>query len=64
MKKIAFNNAKKTICLIDSSKFNKRSLSTLLEITQIDILITDDQAPTDFIKLLEQQDVIINIVSV
>lgn len=61
-KKIMCKNSKNIIVLLDSSKFNKLSLSTLIGINQISTLITDDKAPSEFIEKLEKKGVKVEIV--
>lgn len=53
IKRIMCENAKKVIVLIDSNKFGKRSLKTFFEINEIDFLITNEGAPSDFIQPIE-----------
>ncbi|MHA1726693.1 MAG: DeoR/GlpR family DNA-binding transcription regulator [Promethearchaeota archaeon] len=61
-KKVMCKNAKKIIVLLDSSKFYKRSLSTLIGIDEIDVLITDNKAPPEFIEELQKRNVKVDVV--
>lgn len=61
IKKIMCKNAKTVIALIDSSKFDKRSLSTCLEIDEIDYLITDEKAPKKIIEAIKSKNVDVTV---
>lgn len=62
IKKKMCKKANKIIALIDSSKFNKTSLSTFLPVDQIDVLITDDKAPKDMIKKIRSKNVKVDVI--
>jgi len=47
-KKIMIKNSDKSICLVDKSKFNKRSLYKTCNINQLDLLITDFPKNNEF----------------
>ncbi|MHA1488118.1 MAG: hypothetical protein ACTSRI_00270 [Promethearchaeota archaeon] len=63
IKKKMCKKANKIIVLIDSSKFNKTSLSTFLSVDQIDVLITDDKSPKDMIKKIRSKNVNVDIIT-
>lgn len=50
-KQLMVTNAKKTVLLVDSSKFGSTYLLTTLSIKDIDIIITDKKPDADFVKL-------------
>jgi DeoR/GlpR family transcriptional regulator of sugar metabolism len=62
IKKDMKKRANLVICLIDSSKFGKNSGAQSLSINEIDILVTDSNAPKDFIQKVEKKGVIVEIV--
>jgi DeoR/GlpR family transcriptional regulator of sugar metabolism len=62
IKKIACENANQIIVLMDSKKFYKHSLSSCIKIPDIDILITDSNAPSEFIQILKDEGVDVRIV--
>ena len=57
VKKIMCKNAKKIVALIDSSKFDKRSLSTCVMIDEVDYLITDKKAPKKYVDAIRSKNV-------
>ncbi len=50
------------IAVIDSSKIGRRGLATVVPLTDIDILITDDGAPPDFVARVRALGVEVRIV--
>ncbi|MGE5221821.1 MAG: DeoR/GlpR family DNA-binding transcription regulator [Omnitrophica WOR_2 bacterium] len=62
VKRAMHHSAEKTILLLDSSKFNVRSLSQIVPLDEIDILVTDCQAPKDILDALSAQGVEVHIV--
>lgn len=62
IKKIMCENANKIVVLIDSNKYEKHSLTSFLNLEQIDVLITDSGAPKDFINEMEKIGVKVDIV--
>ncbi|TXT66203.1 MAG: putative transcriptional regulator [Promethearchaeota archaeon] len=62
VKRIMCEKAKRVIVLIDSNKFGKHSLTTFFKIDEIDFLITDEAAPTDFIEKLKNMGINIEVV--
>ena len=44
-----WNSSEKTILLMDSSKFGKSSLASILLLESIDILVTDQGAPQEML---------------
>jgi DeoR/GlpR family transcriptional regulator of sugar metabolism len=61
VKRIMCKNAKSVIALIDSSKFEKRSLSTCVEIDEIDSLITDKNASKKIIDSIRSKNVNVTV---
>lgn len=61
IKKIMCKNAKTVVALIDSSKFNKQSLSTCVMIDEIDYFITDEKAPKKFIDNIRSKKVDVTV---
>jgi DeoR/GlpR family transcriptional regulator of sugar metabolism len=55
IKQLFARNARKIMLLVDHSKFHQRSLCKVLDIAQIQTLITDDQVPQDDVNQLIQQ---------
>jgi DeoR/GlpR family transcriptional regulator of sugar metabolism len=49
--------ASEVIVVADSSKIGVIGLTTIIPVVKINKLITDDQAPSDFIAALQQQGV-------
>lgn len=47
-------NAKQSIALIDSSKFGIRAMTNVCTLQEIDIVVTDSNAPKQIVKALEQ----------
>jgi len=62
VKKIMCDNAEKIVVLMDSSKFKKRSLLTLISIDQIDVLITDNGISLDFLDSLKKKGLDVEVV--
>jgi len=63
IKKAMYQGAEQKIFLMDSSKINQTSLATTIKLNEIDLLITDDGAPLDFIQQLEDLGIKFHIVS-
>ncbi len=61
VKKIMCRNAKRVIALIDSSKFEKRSLSTCVKIEEINVLITDNKVPEKVMEAIKSRSVDVKI---
>ncbi len=57
LKEAAIKKAKKVIVLMDNSKIDKRKSFTIGNISDIDIIISDDKLPKQFIKLCEKNNV-------
>lgn len=47
-------SAQKTIVLTDSSKFGKRGFGKIANLEEVDTIITDSNAPTHYVKTLEE----------
>lgn len=54
--------AEQVIVATDSSKFGRRSLHTIIELGQIDVLVTDSGIPQDVVKELDALNVMLIIV--
>ncbi|MFX0075929.1 MAG: DeoR/GlpR family DNA-binding transcription regulator [Candidatus Hermodarchaeota archaeon] len=57
VKRIMCKNAKTVVALIDSSKFEKRSLSTCVKIDEIDFFITDNKVSKKTIDAIRERNV-------
>ena len=51
-----------TLLLLDSSKFGVRSLSRVVPLSEVDILVTDKDAPSDLVGALRAQGIDVHIV--
>ena len=47
-------SAQRIIFCLDNTKFNRRSVSHLCELSAIDTIVTDPQAPIDLVDQLKQ----------
>jgi len=54
LKKAVIRKAKKVIMLIDSSKFNKVMAFTFANLSDLDVLISDDKIPEYIVKKAEE----------
>jgi len=61
VKKIMCKNAKVVVALIDSTKFDRRSLSTCVGIDEIDYLVTDENAPKKIIEAIISKNVDVTV---
>ena len=61
VKKIMCKNANTVVALIDSSKFEKRSLSTCIKIEEVDFLITDKKVSKKTLDAIKAKNVDIEI---
>ena len=50
-------NAKQSIALVDSSKFGVRAMTNVCSLQEIDIVVTDSNAPEELVKVLEDNGV-------
>ena len=57
-------NARKVIVVADSSKFGIRAMCNVCHTKDIDVLITDDKAPSDILRKLEKNETQIIIANV
>jgi len=64
VKKAMIQSAKRKILLADSSKIFKRSLSTLIQLNQIDVLITDSNITPENVDILKKNNVDVRIVPI
>jgi len=55
-------SADRVIFLLDSSKFGVRSLSRIVPLSDVDILVTDQDAPIDLVNALRAQGIDVHIV--
>ena len=56
--------AKKTVLLVDSSKFGKKGFSKICDCSRIDQIITDDKIPQAYHDALQELGIEITIVKV
>jgi DeoR/GlpR family transcriptional regulator of sugar metabolism len=61
VKRAMINSASEVIMLLDSSKFGVKSLMNVLELKEITLFITDQDAPAEFIEELQQHGVRVQI---
>lgn len=61
MKRSMHRAAKRTILLLDSSKFGRRSLAQILPLQEIDILVTDPDAPADMLAQIQSLGIDVHI---
>ena len=61
VKRAMVGNAGRVVVLIDSTKFGVKSLAKILSLEEIDILITDADAPEDFVEKLRATGVEVHI---
>jgi DeoR/GlpR family transcriptional regulator of sugar metabolism len=54
VKQVVAQHCANVMLLVDHTKYNQRSLCKVLDITQIDTVVTDDQAPPEAVALLRQ----------
>lgn len=54
--------AQKTILLVDSSKFGKKSFAKICGLDQIDEIITDKGVPTMIVEKLEERGIVVSVV--
>ncbi len=57
VKKHLINNAKKCIVVADSSKIGRATFSSVAHISVVDTIITDQDAPVEYIKSFEDLDI-------
>lgn len=57
VKKAMIQAAKEVILLCDHSKINRISFAKVAPVSSLDILITDQKAPTDFLERIKEQNV-------
>lgn len=57
LRKKVIENARKVILVADHSKFNVRASCNVCRLEEIDVLITDDKAPRDFLKKIQKKGV-------
>ena len=63
VKKAMAAAASRLIVLLDSSKFGVLSLATVMRAEDIDVLVTDDQAPPETLRALVARGVDVRVVS-
>ncbi len=59
IKKLIMSHSKKTIALMDSSKFNQTAFSQVCALKDVDVIITDKEPGYDFKKVLTDNQVIL-----
>lgn len=62
VKRAMVDGAERTILLLDSSKFGVRSLLQIVPLARISVVITDDQAPAEYLAQLRAMDVDVHVV--
>ena len=62
VKQAMVTNATKKVVLLESSKFNRRSVLPFLSLSEIDLLVTDDSGSEDFINELRKKHVKVHVV--
>lgn len=62
VKRAMYNSAARVIGLFDSSKFGQRSLARLLHTEELDVLVTDEQAPSEIVQAIRDKGVRVDIV--
>ena len=63
VKQAMAHGARQVIVLMDGSKFGRRSLTPILPVQEIDILITDTNAPAEMVESLREKHIDIIVVS-
>lgn len=61
LKKAMKKNAEKTIMLVDSSKWGTRSLIKVMALDEVDIVVTDRDAPGSMVEILRKRGVDVRI---
>jgi DeoR/GlpR family transcriptional regulator of sugar metabolism len=56
-------SAARIVLLIDSSKFGVRSLLPIVSLTAVDEIVTDDQAPADYVEQLREMGITVHVVA-
>jgi DeoR/GlpR family transcriptional regulator of sugar metabolism len=56
-------SAARIVLLIDSSKFGVRSLLPIVSLTAVDEIVTDDQAPADYVGQLREMGINVHVVA-
>jgi DeoR/GlpR family transcriptional regulator of sugar metabolism len=56
-------SAARIVLLIDSSKFGVRSLLPIVSLTAVDEIVTDDQAPADYVEQLREMGINVHVVA-
>jgi len=56
-------SAARIVLLIDSSKFGLRSLLPIVSLTAVDEIVTDDQAPADYVWQLREMGINVHVVA-
>lgn len=64
LNRVMCNSAEKIIVVTDSSKFGRSALHSILPLHNIDVLITDNGIPEEFIKLLTEKNVELRLVDI
>lgn len=61
LRKKVIENARKVVLVADYSKFNVRTSCNVCRLEDIDVLITDEKAPRDFLKKLQKKGIAVMI---
>ena len=62
LKKLMIKSSKKIIVILDSTKFNKVTFFKICDLGNIDMLITDDQIPKEYVSYFEGKNIEVEIV--
>lgn len=63
MKRVMCRSARERIAMLDSTKIGKGALSRVMNLTEIDILVTNSDADPDIIRKIEEMSVDVRLVS-
>ncbi|WP_020008241.1 DeoR/GlpR family DNA-binding transcription regulator [Salinicoccus albus] len=64
IRRLMLNHSNKSIALLDYSKFDVLAISQFAKIDEIDVVVTDEDAPEESIKLLREADVHVDVVDI
>lgn len=63
VRRLMLNHSNKSIALMDYSKFDVLAVSQFAKIDEIDVVVTDEEAPEESVKILREADVHVDVVS-
>lgn len=64
VKRLMMERAKRVVFLMDSKTFGKESFASLASFDEIDVLVTDDGAPEEMIRMIHDRGVRVDVVGV